>query len=105
MGGYNTFCEVLSFDKRALIVPRTKPRLEQFIRAERAQELGLVRMLLDDDVREAATMSTAIRTLSQQPLPSQTVVPGLLDGRDNVIKLARQWLDRVRQPLGLQARR
>ena len=23
MGGYNTFCEILSFDKRALIVPRT----------------------------------------------------------------------------------
>src|SRR5262249_44800360 len=32
MGGYNTFCEILSFDKRALIVPRTAPRLEQFIR-------------------------------------------------------------------------
>jgi len=44
MGGYNTFCEILSFDKRALIVPRTKPRLEQYIRAARAQELGLVRM-------------------------------------------------------------
>ena len=29
MGGYNTFCEVLSFDKPALIVPRVKPRLEQ----------------------------------------------------------------------------
>src|SRR6185437_13858911 len=26
MGGYNTFCEILSFDKRALIVPRTAPR-------------------------------------------------------------------------------
>jgi predicted glycosyltransferase len=24
MGGYNTFCEILSFDKRALIVPRTR---------------------------------------------------------------------------------
>ena len=36
MGGYNTFCEILSFDKRALIVPRTEPRLEQYIRAERA---------------------------------------------------------------------
>ena len=33
MGGYNTFCEILSFDKRALIVPRTRPRLEQYIRA------------------------------------------------------------------------
>ena len=105
MGGYNTFCEVLSFDKRALIIPRTEPRMEQSIRAEQAQELGLVRMLYDDGIREPAIMSTALRTLAQQALPSQTVVPGLLDGRDNVIKLARQWLDRVRQPLGLQARR
>ena len=42
MGGYNTFCEILSLNKRALIVPRTVPRREQFIRATRAQELGLV---------------------------------------------------------------
>ena len=27
MGGYNTFCEILSFDKPALIVPRTVPRM------------------------------------------------------------------------------
>ena len=40
MGGYNTFCEILSFDKRAVIVPRTAPRMEQYIRAARAQELG-----------------------------------------------------------------
>ena len=33
MGGYNTFCEILSLDKRALVVPRTAPRLEQYIRA------------------------------------------------------------------------
>jgi predicted glycosyltransferase len=33
MGGYNTFCENLSFDKKAIIVPRTRPRLEQFIPA------------------------------------------------------------------------
>jgi predicted glycosyltransferase len=35
MGGYNTFCEILSFDKRALIVPRTRPRMEQDLRAAR----------------------------------------------------------------------
>ena len=52
MGGYNTFCEILSLDKRALIVPRTEPRLEQFIRASRAAELGLVRMLPDDGRRD-----------------------------------------------------
>ena len=40
MGGYNTFCEILSFDKRAVVIPRTEPRLEQFIRMSRAQEPG-----------------------------------------------------------------
>ncbi len=99
MGGYNTFCEILSFDKRALIVPRTEPRLEQFIRASRAQDLGLLTMLSDDGERNAATMATALRNLPQQSLPSETVVPGLLDGRRNVVKLTRQWISRRRSGL------
>ncbi|MBD2205859.1 glycosyltransferase [Calothrix sp. FACHB-1219] len=45
MGGYNTTCELLSFQKRSLIVPRIKPRKEQLIRTERLQELGLIDML------------------------------------------------------------
>ena len=94
MGGYNTFCEVLSFDKRALVIPRTTPRMEQYIRAARAQELGLARMLVDDGVRDPRTMSTALRNLPQQSLPSDVVVPGLLDGRANVLKLTEQWLAR-----------
>ena len=40
MGGYNTFCEVLSMGKRPLILPRVKPRLEQLIRADIFKELG-----------------------------------------------------------------
>lgn len=89
MGGYNTFCEVLSFDKRAIIVPRQEPRREQLIRAARAQELGLVRMLTDDGRRDPQTMATALRNLPQQPLPSERVVPGLLDGRESVVRLTR----------------
>ncbi len=92
MGGYNTFCELLSFDKRAIIIPRTKPRKEQYLRASRAQELGLVHMLTDDSVRAAADMATALRHLPQQPLPSSVVVPGLLDGAENVVRLANRWI-------------
>ncbi len=99
MGGYNTFCEILSFDNRALIVPRTKPRMEQFIRASKAQELGLARMMIDDGVRDARAMATALRSLPQQSRPSEVVVPGLLDGRENVVKLTRQWLRRRRTRL------
>jgi len=97
MGGYNTFCEILSFNQRALIVPRTEPRLEQYIRAARAQEMGLVRMLVDDGVRDPRVMATALRHLPQQSLPSQVVVPGLLDGLDSVNRLARNWLGRPRR--------
>ena len=105
MGGYNTFCEILSFDKRAVIVPRTEPRMEQYIRAARAQELGLVGMLTDDNQHDPRMMATALRQLPQQKLPSQVVVPGLLDGQRNVFRLADQWLAHGRQArLSLAAR-
>ena len=85
MGGYNTFCEVLSFDKRAVIVPRTTPRLEQHIRASRAEELGLVKML--DEFRDGLTpqaMIEAIRNLPFQTEPSKATVGNLMGGLDYV---------------------
>jgi predicted glycosyltransferase len=92
MGGYNTFCEVLSLDKRALIIPRTTPRLEQFIRASSAARLGLINMLSEDGVNDPAVMAAALRALPRQSLPSQVVVPGLLEGLPNVGKLVAPWL-------------
>ena len=93
MGGYNTFCEILSFDKPALIVPRTVPRREQFIRASRAQEMGLVRVLEDDGIYHPAVMAAALRDLPSQKPPSQVVVPGLLDGLANVNRLVDDHLE------------
>lgn len=88
MGGYNTFCEILSFNKRALIIPRTRPRMEQFIRASRAQELGLVVMMEDDVAHDPQRMATALRQLPQQNRPTDVVVPGLMDGLESVNRLA-----------------
>ena len=93
MGGYNTFCEILSLNKRALIVPRRRPRMEQYVRASRAAELGLVRMLLNGERRSPETMAVALRNLPTQPLPSDVVVPGLLEGLDNIQRLVDRWLD------------
>lgn len=85
MGGYNTFCEVLSFDKPAVIVPRTVPRREQFIRAKRAEQLGLTRMIDEDrDGMTPEAMIKAIRGLPDQPPPSAHHHNGLLDGLDYV---------------------
>jgi len=93
MGGYNTFCEVLSLDKRALIVPRTEPRLEQFIRASRAADLGLVSMLEDDGQYDPSVMAAALRALPRQNRPSDVVVPGLLEGLPNVSRLVAPWIE------------
>jgi predicted glycosyltransferase len=92
MGGYNTFCEILSFDKRALIMPRTMPRTEQFIRASRAAELGLVSMLLPDESYDPRQMATAMRELPQRRRPSKVHVPGLLDGLSVINSLVQQYL-------------
>ena len=97
MGGYNTFCEVLSLDKRALIVPRTEPRLEQHIRAARAAELGLVSILSDDGVYDPRVMAAALRALPRQQRPSEVVVPGLLEGLKNVARLVEPWIEPVEE--------
>ncbi|MCY4190432.1 MAG: glycosyltransferase [Rhodospirillaceae bacterium] len=94
MGGYNTFCEILSFDKRTLLVPRTEPRREQLIRAVKAQNAGLLTMLEDDGVRDVDQMATALRQLLQQNKPSDVVVPGLLDGLENVNRLFGRLVDK-----------
>jgi len=102
MGGYNTFCEILSFDKPALIVPRTVPRQEQLIRSQRAAELGMIKCLVDDGNRDPRVMATALRHLPQQIRPSDIVVPGLLDGLDNVNRLTDRILSkRPRRPVVL----
>jgi predicted glycosyltransferase len=92
MGGYNTFCEILSFDKPALIVPRTTPRLEQHIRASRAEALGLVKMVLADGDRDPLRMAALLRALPHQPRPSSISIPGLLDGLSVISGFVDAWL-------------
>ncbi|WP_434623681.1 glycosyltransferase family protein [Azospirillum sp. B2RO_4] len=94
MGGYNTFCEILSFDKPSVLAPRTRPRLEQRIRAEAAEALGLLRTLDSDrDGTDPLAMAAAIRALSSQPPPSASPLPGLLGGLDRIVGLTREVLE------------
>ena len=92
MGGYNTYCEILSFDKPALIVPRTTPREEQLLRATRAAELGMVDMLLPEEARDPARMAAALRALCLRNPPSYGT-PGLqLEGLTNISRLVGEDL-------------
>ncbi len=80
MGGYNTFCEILSFDKPTLMVPRVVPRREQAIRAERAEKSGLLKVLPIDCYPDPDLMSEALSLLPKMPPPSAAGVDNLLGG-------------------------
>jgi predicted glycosyltransferase len=79
LGGYNTFCEILSLKKRSLIVPRVTPRAEQLLRAQAATGLGLAQTL-DPSRLTPETLAEALVHLPEQPPPATHRLPGLLDG-------------------------
>jgi predicted glycosyltransferase len=96
MAGYNTFCEILSLDKRAILVPRVRPRREQVMRAMRAASMGLAHTLDPEAPHEPAAMTRALRLLGEQPLPSERGASRMLDGLDVITDLVAE---RVRRPV------
>ena len=50
MGGYNTVSELLSHETPALIAPRVIPRREQWIRADRLRQRGLISVMEPDQL-------------------------------------------------------
>ena len=101
MAGYNTFCEILSLDKRAVLIPRVLPRREQLIRARRAADLGLVRMLDPEGPHDAATMASALREVCDQSPPSAHGADAMLDGLRVITDLVA---DRVGRPASRRVR-
>ena len=84
MGGYNTVCELLTLRKRAVVVPRVKPVQEQYIRAQRMSERGLLRMLHPDDMSPATLLQAVHAELAA--LARRDWLPRLrpLDGLERV---------------------
>ena len=101
MGGYNTFCEILSMDRPAVIVPRTRPRREQAMRAEAAERLGLLAMRdLERDGARPEVMAAAIRALPEQAPPSGAAPPGLLGGLEHLVLRAEALIETPRLAVG-----
>lgn len=88
MGGYNSTCEILSFKKRALIVPRVKPRREQIIRVELLEKLGLVDMLHPDKLNPQA-LSTWLHQEKSPPKIRQKID---LQGLERIPQLLAEML-------------
>lgn len=56
MGGYNTIGEILSLQKRAIVVPRLRPVEEQWLRAERMAKMGLFQAIHPDNLTSSHLM-------------------------------------------------
>lgn len=80
MGGYNTICEIFTLRKRAIIVPRVRPVLEQWIRAERLQRLGLLTAIHPDDLTAKGLHAAVRKELGYDNVYAQGLYQLDLDG-------------------------
>lgn len=92
MGGYNTVCSLVARQKNALLVPRVVPRSEQYIRARRLEQLGLVDVLQPENLSpEALSRWIAGRRAG----PSVDREPINLDGLKNIRRLTHGLVSRT----------
>ena len=98
MCGYNTFCEILAFDKPALIVPRVRPREEQYVRARRGQELGLIDMLHPLDADDPQKMAAALKAVIARKPPSKTYPKNITNGLDTIADRVEELIIRHKRP-------
>jgi predicted glycosyltransferase len=82
MAGYNTCCDLLTFARPSVLVPRRGPSREQSIRAERLAEWGVASILPADEA-DAEHLAGAIATALDGPLPSPA--PVSLAGLDTAV--------------------
>jgi predicted glycosyltransferase len=92
MGGYNTFCEILAADRPALILPRTEPRLEQWIRADQMSRRGVIKTITQANAADPSRMAAAMAGLPYQPKPSAAGLACLLDGFPSINRIVGGWL-------------
>ena len=64
MGGYNTICEILSLNKRAIVVPRFRPVREQWMRADRLAQLGFIKTIHPDLLTTQNLIQTVLHELN-----------------------------------------
>ena len=88
MPGYNTVCDVLSFQRPAIFLPRQSPSLEQMVRARRLEEWGSAQMLLEPE-----SLRTALIRALNEPGPSAAAVP--LDGARRACDVFDRTLQRL----------
>jgi ATP-binding cassette subfamily B protein len=89
MPGYNTVCDVLSYGRNAVFVPRLGPSQEQLLRAERLRDWGVAQIVLEPS---AELLRVSIeRALTAPPVRAPLPLDGLeraVDVFDRNLELA-----------------
>jgi predicted glycosyltransferase len=91
MAGYNTVCELLSFGRNAILVPRARPVKEQLIRARLLAAAGLFEMVEPDDLSPEVLMTRVLASLkhaSEQPV--RVDLQGLPRIRERIRELLKE---------------
>jgi len=83
MAGYNTVCELLSFGRNAILVPRAEPVKEQLIRARLLEAAGLFEMVEPHELSPETLIAKVLNALSH--------------GADLPVRIDLQGLPRIRE--------
>lgn len=90
MAGYNTVCELLSFARRAILVPRAEPVMEQLIRARLLAGQGLFDMVEPQDLSPEVLMGKVLASFKPTAV---TATPLDLDGLPRIRERVRALLN------------
>jgi predicted glycosyltransferase len=71
--GYNTVCELLSFSRRAILVPRSEPVREQLIRARLMAQRGFFEYIEPQDLTSRTLISKVLEALNSSSITSATL--------------------------------
>jgi predicted glycosyltransferase len=77
MAGYNSVCELLRWQKKALVVPRRGPSAEQRMRSQLFAQRSLVRLLSPDRLSSATLAAELGGLLDDSEVPDVDGIPSL----------------------------
>lgn len=94
MGGYNSVSEILACERPSLIIPRVRPRIEQWLRAQHLAALNLVEVLHPDSL-SAVRLSDWLKC--ETPVHRSIRELVALDGLANIQDMAADLLGHGRE--------
>lgn len=77
MAGYNSICEVMAWQKKALVIPRAGPSAEQRIRSQLFAQRRLIHMIYPDELTPSRLARGVFELLVDDAVPNREAMPAL----------------------------